>query len=256
MSGKIFHELLLERLNAAAIDDPTNSSEMKPPQCARSLESFPPTMEKLVDVSVSPLFLLNASRKENRPASKFIRATQAQWSPIRTSPYKTRFRCFSVENVTPSSIPLACRGHGTTLTGRLHGLVLILLEALLGGTQASAFASNKAIDQQRHLPSGRPTYSSFQPTTAFGNYVSMMDHRFNSAVVSQIRSMVGEKDHAESLSTGLMEIVWTTSLKVRKAIEEKLSMSLRNDILGLAKDIPDFREKFKMMQRRPASVPG
>jgi hypothetical protein len=257
MSGRIFHELLLESLNASVSEE---SSQELAELAELTLHlpgtssKFPPATEQLVDLPISPMFLLKEAWNDNKPTSLFKSPTQAHWAPIRTSPYKTQFRLFTIEASILSKVLTTCRHHKTTLTALLNGLALLSLVSRLDESTASAFASSTAIDQRRFLPSDHPNYSWLEPKKTIANYVSIMTHTFESALVADVRSELASKATQESLSDGLLNVLWSICARVRGEIEERLRIGLKNDSVGLMKFIPDWKAQFKGDVKKPRKL--
>ncbi|KAI1773168.1 alcohol acetyltransferase-domain-containing protein [Hypoxylon cercidicola] len=167
MSGKIFTECLFQNLNAKRNDDISQDldSMIRLPE---STPRLPPPIEELTKLPVEPLFALKSLWEEYRPQMFSRSLSQANWAPIRTSPYKTQFRVFTVDNATLAKVLTACREQKTTLTGLLHGLILVSLASHLEENAAPAFESITAIDLLRFL-SPTTSYPWIQPKRTMGN---------------------------------------------------------------------------------------
>ncbi|KAF2117149.1 alcohol acetyltransferase-domain-containing protein [Lophiotrema nucula] len=239
MSGKIFHELLLKTLRTKTPEDSLKSLSDCKLVFSDSSVKFPPATEQLVAMPISPLFLVKALWNDNKPTSVFKTPTNADWAPISSMPYKTRFRVFDVETSVTSNVLAACRHHKTTLTALLHGLTLVSLSSHIDDAKATAFASSTAIDQRRFLPSDHADFPWLEPTKTIANYVSIMDHEFNNMLVGRIRQQIGANKQKHLLSRDLLGNVWSTSARVRREIQRRLDDRLKNDLVGLMKFVPD-----------------
>lgn len=219
-----------------------------------SSSKFPPATEQLVDLPVSALLLLKEAWNDNKPTSIFKSPTEAAWAPIRTSPYKTRFKHLSVENRIVTSVVRACRERATTITALLHGLALISLSSHLEAKKALALSGGTAIDQRRFLPAHHPDYPWFQPKRTIANYVTMMSHEFDSPLVAKIRLKLVANTDPDRLSDDLLAILWSAVIAVRGEIERRLNMGLKDDQTGLMKFIPDWRVQFKRDAKKPRKL--
>jgi hypothetical protein len=257
MSGKILHESLLEHLNTAT-EGPVGPQDVGDLtlQFLDTSSRFPPATEQLVELPISPNFLLKAVWDDNKPISLFKTPHQADWAPICTSLYKTQFQTFAIGSTILANVLAACRRHKTTVTGLLNSLVLISLSSNLDESRASAFASGTAIDQRRFLPSHPPDYPWFEPKRTIANYVSIMAHEYDRALVAQIRSYntAMNANGDESLSDELLDLLWSTSRRVRNDIETKLRTGLKNDSIGLMKFVPDWRAQFRSDAKKPRKL--
>ncbi|KAH8721495.1 alcohol acetyltransferase-domain-containing protein [Phaeosphaeriaceae sp. PMI808] len=254
MSGKIFHQKLHESLNAVAPEAAQKDFENLTIELSDSASKFPPTTEQQVKPSISPTFILREAWNDNKPTSLFPNPSQANWAPIRTSPYKTRFLVRSINNGILSKALTACRQHQTTLTALLNVLALISLSSNLEEKKASAFASSTAIDQRRFLPSRPAKYPWLDPKTTIANYVSIMYHEFDRALVAQIRSVIAMADNKASPSDDLSDLIWSTATRVRKEIEKRLEMEFHDDSVGLMKFVPDWRVQFRKDVKKPRKL--
>ncbi|KAF1968264.1 hypothetical protein BU23DRAFT_267370 [Bimuria novae-zelandiae CBS 107.79] len=255
MSGKIFHELLLEALSQLKGD---RSQDDKDSVLAfrDSSGNFPPPIEKVARLPVEPLFVLKEAWHEYKPASILPRATQANWAPIRTHPYKTRFQTMSIPHSVFSKVLIACHDRETTLTGLLNSLVLTSLAAHIKAKEASAFASSTAIDQRRFVPSHPHAYEWLDPTGTIGNYVSIMTHEFDSILVAKLRSKLESGPTGGDLSSELLDHVWSTATQhvCGGEIAKRLEMGLHNDVLGLARFVLNWKKQFLRDVKKPRKL--
>ncbi|KAI6080700.1 alcohol acetyltransferase [Hypoxylon rubiginosum] len=249
MSGKIFMECLFRNLNTKQNDDIRLVSDnvMRLPE---STPRLPPPIEELTKLPIEAPFALKSLWQEYRPQIFNRSLSQANWAPIRLSPYKTQFRLFSVDNATLAKVLTTCREHKTTLTGLLHGLILVSFASHLQENAAPAFESITAIDLRRFL-SSTTSYPWIQPKQTMGNYVTISDHEFGTDLVKQIRSKISSKMTNIGLPANLMDEVWSIALGVRKDIEHKLEIGLKNDIVGLMRFVGDWLVEMRNMARRP-----
>ncbi len=252
-SGKIFHETLLRILNA-----PTTSAETEaraPALTNRILtipstaSTLPPPIEKAGKFTVSARFAVSTAWKELRPPRfSSASAAQAHWAPIRTTPYKTRFRAFDVPADVLRGVLGACRAHKTTATGLLHALLLVSLASHIPAREATAFAGSTPLDLRRHLAgvAAEMHPGGHEPRRAVANYVSAVAHEFDEGVVRGIRDAdAAEPGDDGAIAPALVDLVWRCAARVRGEIQKRLDRGLRNDIVGLMKLVPDWRAQFR-----------
>ncbi|CAJ2508955.1 Uu.00g139810.m01.CDS01 [Anthostomella pinea] len=253
MGGKVFHEDLLQTLNAGITDEERQQFDqnvVKLPDCT---PRFTPTTPQLAKLPVTNGFIVKTLWDEMKPGMLRKDVTLATWAPILTSlPYKTQLRSFAVDAGTLTNILAACRKHKTTLTGLIHGLALVSLASRLDEHKAPAFEAATALDQRKFLPSSHPSYPGLDPKRTVANYVSLMGHGFDTQVVSEVRSKLNwKKTSNESLSDELAGLTWSAAAKVRREIQERLDLGLKNDLIGLMKFIGDWRTQMKKDARKP-----
>jgi hypothetical protein len=254
MSGKIFHQLLLEELNKVTkngVEENTNGLVLKFPD---SPKAFPPATESLVRLPVTPRFVLKEAWNDYKPPSLFPRKIEASWAPIRTSHYKTQFRSFVIPNGILSKVVTICHDQKTTLTALLNGLALVSLASHIDEAKAPVFASSTAIDQRRFLPSHPPAYPWFDGKKTIANYVSIMTHQFDSDVVAEIRSKLGNDSRRGELSEAVLNLLWSTSARVRSEIANRLEIGLQNDVVGLMKFVPNWKKQFRRDVKKPRKL--
>lgn len=247
MSGKIFHQQLLRNLSENSKQNDELISTRDPRDSAacvldlpNSSDRLPPNPELLSSWPMTPAFLVRILWRELKPPSIFPPGnTHATWAPIQASPFATRFHTFTIDRKTLNNLVTACRSHHTTLTGLTQALVLVSLTSLLGDMKG--FASRTPFDLRHILPSHTPKYPWLQPKESMCNYVSVVEHEFNTEIVAEIRSKMPDKPTDASLPADVVEIVWSVSARVRKEIEERLELGERNDLIGIMKFVSDWR---------------
>ncbi|KAI1099760.1 alcohol acetyltransferase-domain-containing protein [Jackrogersella minutella] len=256
MSGKIFHQQLLRSLNEKAIQnkEPSNETQRDSDNWVLNLpdpsDRLPPNPEILSSFPMTPPFLVKALWKELKPLSILpASTTHATWAPIQATPYMTSFRTFVVNSDTLAKVVGACHQHHTTVTGLLHALVLVSLTSILG--EAKGFASRTPYDLRQILPSNTPKYPWLNPKDAMCNYVSVIDHEFDTELVSTIRSKISPDATGANLSTDIMDIIWPVSVRVRQEIKARLDSGVHNDMIGIMKFVRDWRTQQLSEQHKP-----
>ncbi|XXG98866.1 hypothetical protein Hte_005196 [Hypoxylon texense] len=259
MSGKIFHEQLLQSLNRSV--DEKNGNDLVDKKNQQDLDTWvlhlpdssdtlPPPPEVLSPWPMSTAFLLKALWKELKPLSIFPAGdTYATWAPIQAAPYMTQRRTFVVDSDTVTKLVDVCRQNHTTLTGLFHALVLISLVSTV--EEAKGFASRTPYDLRHFLPSNTPAYPWLRPKESMCNYVSVIDHEFDVELVANIRSKISPEATSPSLSTDIMDIVWPVSARVRREIKARLDSGINNDMIGIMKFVRDWRPQQQSEARKP-----
>lgn len=255
MSGKIFHQHLLRNLNESFLQDekPILKVSDGPGGWILNLpdptDRLPPNPELLSSWPMTPSFFVKALWKEVKPLSIFGPSnTHAVWAPIKTSPFTTRFRSFTLDNGTVTKVVDACRSHHTTLTGLVQGLVLVSMISAL--KDMKGFASRTPYDLRHILPSKTSKYPCLEPKESMCNYVSVVDHEFNAELVASLRSKMLDQANDASLSADVMDFVWFVSARVRREIQARLDSGLRNDLIGIMKLCWDWRSQQQSEARK------
>ncbi|PVI00069.1 hypothetical protein DM02DRAFT_563595 [Periconia macrospinosa] len=256
MSGKIFHEDLLQNLNSIPTQNfesvlkAGETPESRILQLPDPTEALPPNPEMLSSWPMTPKFLVTALWKELKPTWLFPPdCTHATWAPVKTSPFKTQFRSFTINNSTVQRLIVACRKHQTTITGLFQALVLVSLTNSI--PTMKGFASRTPYDLRHILPSRPPQYPFLEPKRSMCNYVSVIDHEFDAELVSSVRSKMTKSQPADAgLSPGILDIVWTVSARVRREIQARLDSGLWNDMIGIMKFVSDWLVQQKGEENR------
>ncbi|KAL9617804.1 MAG: hypothetical protein Q9160_007409 [Pyrenula sp. 1 TL-2023] len=242
--AKVFHEDFLERLNNAkngAYDRVGLDGDILTlPQASPLL---PAPIESVTSLPVDLKHLGKAFWEDIRPRFLNRDVSQAAWCPIRSSPYKTQFRAFFVDNTSLLAILALCRQNKTTITGLLNGLALIAFSSHLDSAVAPAFQSSTIIDHRRNLPPAPPDAPWARPDRAVGNYVTQLPHRFERDLVARIRSKLpSDASERRDLSVDLQRELWAASAQNRLEIVRKLEAGLKNDLIGVSKYVTDWQQ--------------
>jgi hypothetical protein len=254
MSGKIFHQFLLEALHDVTqngIDGVLGSFILDFPDPSTQ---FPPATESVVGLPVTPLFVLKEAWDDYKPPSLFPRKIEASWAPIRTHPYKTRFLNLAIPNSILSKVLAACHERKTTLTALLNVLALVSLAAHIEEKKAPAFASSTAIDQRRFLPTHPSSFPWLDPKETIANYVSIMSHEFDAPLVAEIRFKLSASATSESLPEDMLALLWSIATRVRGEIATRLEKGMHNDQICLAKFVPNWRKQHLRDVKKPRKL--
>ncbi|KAI0190354.1 hypothetical protein EV127DRAFT_481038 [Xylaria flabelliformis] len=233
MSGKIFHEQLLQSLHEGSI----NGTEPPIPRFLPDSTSWlldlpdssamlPPPPEILSSFPISPLYFLQIFWKELKPHKL------------------ERF----VNSGTVSKLVDACHQHGTTIMGIFQALVLVSLAPML--EDMKGFASRTPYNLRRILPSKTAEYPWLEPKDSMCNNVSVIDHEFDTSIVTQIRSQI-PKEAGISLSPSLLDIVWSVVNRIRREIKARLDSGVRNDVIPMMQLVHDWRTQQESETRKP-----
>lgn len=255
VSVKIFLDDLLETLNSRSIDlsKPKPDIENHILELHNPTTRCPPPAEHLTKFPIDRDIMIKAVWSQIKSSiSPLNNPTQADWAPIQQTPYKTKFRSFTLANDTLVEVIQACRNNNTTITGLLHALSLASLCSLLDDSKVSAFESLTALDVRRFLPATHPRYPGLEPARAMANYVTILSHFFDANSVSQVRSKTAFVDDDDGLpSADLLATVWSVASDTRQQIKKKLDMGLRNDMIGFMKPIADWRAEMSRAVLKP-----
>ncbi|KAI0968713.1 hypothetical protein F4678DRAFT_474434 [Xylaria arbuscula] len=254
--ARVFHEDLLEMLNNFNNSDngayermDLNGDILRLPQAPPLL---PTPIESLLSLPVDLKYLAKAFWEENRPQFLNRDVSQAIWCPIRSSPYKTQFRAFFIDNTSLLAILALCRQNKTTITGLLNGLALIAFSSHLDSAAAPAFQSSTIIDHRRNLPPAPADAPWVRSDRAVSNYVTQLPHRFDTELVAQIRAKLpADASEGRDLSADLQRELWSVSAQNRLEIVRKLEDGLRNDLVGLFKYVTDWQKTMSDMAKKP-----
>lgn len=250
--AKVFHEDFLEMLNndnngayeRTGLDGDTLRLPQEPPL-------LPIPIESLRSLPVDLKYLAKMFWEEIRPQFLNWDASQAAWCPIRTSPYKTQFRAFFMDNAALLAILALCRQNKTTITALLNGLALIAFSSRLDSTVASAFQCATIMDHRRNLPPAPPDAPWVHSDRVVCNYVTQVFHKFDAKLVTQIRSKLpADTSEGKDLSPELLRELWAASAQNRLEIVRKLEGGLRNDLIGVFKYVADWQQTMSNMAKK------
>lgn len=224
ISGKIFHQSLLQYLNSSS--EPANIKDgvLYLPK----INDFPPAASS-AKYPISITYLGSMLWEEYKPS---VFTYPAHWAPFRTSPYKTALRSLKFSDRLLQSVVSACRKHGTTLTGLLHAIALVSLAGSVPSEKAAGFRSETAYDMRGLIPE--------MDKNTVGNICSSTYHAFGKKMVSRLREEIarGEGDGKEEL----MEMMWVVAVQVRREIRVALEKGTRDNTLGVMKFVKDWRK--------------
>ncbi|KKY33276.1 hypothetical protein UCDDA912_g06791 [Diaporthe ampelina] len=245
--AKVFHEDLLEMLNTERESYARTGLAGDILRLPETAPLLPTPIEGLKSLPVDLKYLTKVFWKEIRPGFLNRDTSQAAWCPIRSSPYKTQFRAFFMDQASLLAVLALCRQNKTTITGLLHGLALIAFSSHLHSTAAPAFQSSTIMDHRRNLPPAPPDAPWARPDRAVANYVTQALHRYDTKLVARIRSKLpadgatGGRD----LPPDLVRELWAVSARNRLEIVRRLEAGLRNDLVGVFKYVTDWQQTMR-----------
>ncbi|KAF2010624.1 hypothetical protein BU24DRAFT_356555 [Aaosphaeria arxii CBS 175.79] len=253
VGAKVFHEDLLEMLTS--VDDRgyerpgLNEDILTLPEAPPCL---PTPIESLKSLPLDLKYLARVYWDEIRPQFLNRDVSQATWCPIRSSPYKTQFRAFLIDNASLLAILALCRQNKTTITGLLNALALIAFSSRLDSAAAPAFQCSTVMDHRRNLPPAPPDAPWDRSDRAVSNYVTQVPHRFDTGLVGRIRSklLANSSEGCDLLSTDLQRELWTVAAQNRREILQKLDDGLRNDLVGVFRHVTDWQKTMRDMAKR------
>lgn len=218
------------------------------PQAAPVL---PIPLEKLQRLPVSLSVLARAFWEDIRPQLLNRDVSYAAWCPIKTSPYKTQFRSFFIDNPSLLAILALCRQNKTTITGLLNGLALIAFSLHLDDKSAPAFQSSTIVDHRRNLPPAPSDAPWGSSDRVVANYVTQCLHKWDQNLVTQIRSKLSPNtSETRDLSPELQRELWAISAQNRQDIVDKLETGLQNDLIGIFKYVTDWQKTMSDMAKK------
>jgi hypothetical protein len=250
--AKVWHEDFLEMLNTAengAYERAGLDGDiLKLPETSPLL---PTPIESSKSLPLDLKYFAKSVWEEFRPQFLNRDVSQAAWCPIRTSPYKTQFRAFFMDNASLCAILALCRQNVTTITGLLNGLALIAFTSRLDSTVAPAFQSSTIMDHRRNLPPAPPDAPWGSSDKAVSNYVTQLPHRFETELVARIRSKLPANSSEEiDLTADLQRELWAVSAQNRLEIVRKLEAGLQNDLVGVFKYVTDWQKTMSDMAKK------
>lgn len=286
MSGKMFHETLLRHLNsspdgaAPTLKDGGHVLAVSTPK-----DRFPPAQDDVVVFPVSAAFAAKEGWKEYRPGAltpRGERATLAFWAPHVQDGGRRPLSQMRVVETPAAQLKLLlkrCRERGTTLTGLMHALALASLSLQLAGggkeelsrgfTASTAINSRRFADERLEQADGgagnrkwRKKYPWFEPTSAMGNYVTSLTHKFLPQAVTDMRREWAAAGAAAAAAAGhvapgtlplpLRELVWTAAVMARSDIDRRIGAGPKDDIMGMMRVVGNWndflRAKFKKVR--------
>ncbi|KAH7139625.1 alcohol acetyltransferase-domain-containing protein [Dactylonectria estremocensis] len=256
MSAKIFHQTLLQSLNG-----PDSSASFLPDSTAISTavsaQRFPPPQEKLARYAITMGYALSEVWHTFGPSPLSPKnLAHATWAPIHLDPYKTQHHAISIEHDVLAQILAACRHRGTTLTGLVHGIVLVSLASYLPKETATAFSSATAMDQRRFMGEKErdPKYSWLNPHQSVQNCVSSIYHTFDSHLVDGIRAVARVNNWKPQPVPELEEDIWSAAGAIREDIEHRLDIGLTNSVVGLMKLVRDWQGYHRGHEHKPREL--
>lgn len=252
ISVKLFHENLLRRLNNGDEAGPSLFKDRVltiPPEKRRDL--LPP-LHALCKFPITAGWAMKTIWKEAKPPALSGKLDlQANWAPIQLTPYVTKYRHFNIDNRMLQNVLAACREHKTTLTGLLQTLAIFSLATRLSPEKARGFIGTTVVNIRPIMSSKFIRSHNIDPSNTMANFVTMVDHEFDTELVAKVRGRVNESSGKETYMTALEEYLWPTAERVRGDLQRRLDDGRKNDQMGLMKFIPDFRMLLKDWAKKP-----
>lgn len=252
ISGKIFHETLLQHLNSADGDAPPNLHN-RVLRLADTAQRFPPAPEAICKYPISPRFTASALWKVFKPDIIANReGTRAAWSPIRLQPYKTQRRAIAIDDVTLQRILCSCRTNNTTLTGLLHGIAVLSFASQLQPHEAPGLVGDTALNMRPATPSAPPGYPWYEPHKTMGNILSGLEHTFDRHLVGDVRRRLASAPPTDpDRKAALAPAVWSVAQAARRDIQKSLDLGTRDNMVGLMRFVPDWRAQMSEQAGKP-----
>ncbi|KAM0546260.1 hypothetical protein ACHAPJ_010943 [Fusarium lateritium] len=240
-SGKIFHDSLLACLNSQSEETTTVTLQ------DRSFEvpatTFTPELTQMVKLPLTLGFVLIQLVREL--IGQFYPPDlphEAKWAPIQIEPSKTRFEFIAVEKNALRSLVGKCRQHQTTLTGLMHALILVSMATRLPESKAEAFECGTPFCLRQYQSSEK---SEIDMNKTVINSAALWGYIFDQDLVAKVRKQVSDVKDSPEANAELEATVWSAAKTLREGLTEKLKQGNKNDEVGLAKFIGDWRSYFK-----------
>lgn len=129
----------------------------------------------------------------------------ARWVQKQASPYRTLVHNFMIDKKVVTKLISASNLHDTIVTGLIQTLCLVSFSSFL--PKVPGFASRTPHNLRAILPANTEQYPWLSPKESMCNYVSVMDHEFNSELVTTTRSQVSGTSSGKNLSTNAIDTV-------------------------------------------------
>lgn len=236
-SGRMFHDSLLQCLNKKA--ENLNEIVLKDRSFRVPVTDFTPPLHQLLKLPVSLPFMFSVFANDLVSQKKSVKAPQtAAWAPIEMGPLVTRLKTITLDATTLNPVLHACRQHETTLTGLLHGLIAVSMAARLSEDKALAFECGTPVCLRQFQEPGTSTINLNR--TAI-NGVVYWPYIFGPGIVRTFREQIDDIKTNPELNKSLQGTVWSTAKKIREEVSAKLKLGAKNDLIGLAKFITDWK---------------
>lgn len=236
LSGVAFHRSLLEALNNPSDTTPLTNHVIQVPE---SLTLAVP-LETAIDFKIGWIFFMKTILSTVQPKWLFP-GSPSSWTGAMPSMehlenYKTNVRLLQISSDIVSRVLSACKAEKATLTGLLHGLILMSLVKRVPSASTFTTATPYSL---RHL-------TGMSPTDEMGNHVGSLKLQQPIDVISDLRSV---KDPTE-----VMKQIWTMARDFRASMSAELASLPNDNLIGMIPYISDMHKMFISMVGRPRST--
>ncbi|KAK9777981.1 putative Alcohol acetyltransferase [Seiridium cardinale] len=254
MSGKIFHQSLLKKLNLVSsgqlvgeLQDHTLSLP--------TITNLTPPMEELLKFPMSPGFLAIEGWKGIRPSFATTKsASAASWAPVNYLPREIGVRLVRVDDAALQVILDKCRQEKTTLTGLLHTLIFLSFAARLQPDRARAFEAGTPFNMRRYLTAPSTSHPDLKPDTTIGNFAAFHTYRYGTKATAKIRAELQEaRNNTEKVGV-LERSLWSIAQDFKVQLAEKLAAGPKDNTLGLLKLVSNWKKYFKDEYNKPRVI--
>lgn len=231
----VFHRSMLEVLNAPKTISGLNGHHL---QVLKSIV-LAPAVEKAVEFKISWYYFLASIWKEFGP--KWFSARSTPWtagtpSPSNVENYRSRVKAFTISAHHVAGVLSLCRKEKATITGLLHGLVVVSLTSHIPSATSITCTTPYSL---RHL-------TGLHPTNEMGNNTSALDIQYFQATLSNIRAC---KDSSQT-----MEQVWIIARDFRSSLRSEMSSLPTDNIVGMLPYVSDVHGMFTSRLNKPRST--
>ncbi|KAK6715733.1 hypothetical protein SNK04_006689 [Fusarium graminearum] len=235
-SGRFFHDSLLACLNQKPDNDTITLDDRS---FKLPVTEFTPPLHHLLKLPVSPSFIFSTFSQDLFPQSKSDKPPHtANWAPIKMEPFESRLKSTTLLNDVLKPVLDACRKKETTLTALLHSLISVSMATRIAEDEARAFECGTPICL-RQLQ--KPGMSKVDLKKTAINGVVYWPYKFEPGLVATIRQQVSDAQSNQELNKRIEDTVWSVAKSIRKGLSAKLKLGAKNDTLGLAKFITDWK---------------
>ncbi|KAF9783628.1 hypothetical protein IL306_008755 [Fusarium sp. DS 682] len=255
VGAKIFHRTLLQSLSKPCASSLFRSGS-RAMTTSISMDTFPQPQEKLAKHKTSLGFVCSELWHSHGPSALASSDTKAKWAPIQPQPYITRCKTMDIDAVTLEKLLSQCRENETTLTGLLHGIVLVCLSVDLNEHKADAFTVATAMDERRFMSKElRPSkYASLDPENSVQNCFTAVHHTFDREIVSDIRAQARINNWPAQPIGDLEPLIWKAAHHIQGDIEKRLDIGVNDNIIGLMKLVSDWQDHFRTLEKKPREI--
>ncbi|KAH7407950.1 alcohol acetyltransferase [Cadophora sp. MPI-SDFR-AT-0126] len=235
LSGVVFHRSFLDALNNPLPPSSLINHVLKVP-ASITLE-FP--IEKAVNFQIGWIFFFKTMLSTLLPKWLYPASPQSWTGAVPSldhlTNYKTNVSLIQISSEQVSKVLSACKSQKATLTGLLHGLILMSLAKRIPSASTFTTATPYSL---RYL-------TGMSATSGMGNHVGSLKLQQPTKVISDLRSA---KNPAET-----MKQIWDIARDFRASMATELAGLPNDNLIGMIPYISDLHKMLISMVGRPRS---